>query len=212
MPLMPSPWPLQSERRGGPVRPSPPDTHLPSLRLSVCKMLSTTCQNFSITVEAFLYVTAIVTLQEAAARSANRGKFDTVLYFCTVPSLANLDLVSIPGMLRTLISSTRSAVARTRVPKISAPLSTSASTPLRTPHLHTSTCSHEHHHHRHAPTLAANLQVGAVRGMKVRSSVKVMCDGCSVVKRKGRVYVICSKNAKHKQVNISSISMSYKFL
>jgi large subunit ribosomal protein L36 len=38
------------------------------------------------------------------------------------------------------------------------------------------------------------------RGMKVRSSVKVMCDGCSVVKRKGRVYVICSKNAKHKQV------------
>ncbi|KIJ68475.1 hypothetical protein HYDPIDRAFT_58834, partial [Hydnomerulius pinastri MD-312] len=38
------------------------------------------------------------------------------------------------------------------------------------------------------------------RGMKVRSSVKVMCDGCSIVVRKGRVYVICSKNAKHKQV------------
>ncbi|EDR15583.1 uncharacterized protein LACBIDRAFT_243094 [Laccaria bicolor S238N-H82] len=36
--------------------------------------------------------------------------------------------------------------------------------------------------------------------MKVRSSVKVMCDGCSVVRRKGRVYVVCSKNPKHKQV------------
>lgn len=36
--------------------------------------------------------------------------------------------------------------------------------------------------------------------MKVRASVKVMCDGCSVVKRKGRVYIICSKNPKHKQV------------
>ncbi|KAI6129181.1 ribosomal protein L36-domain-containing protein, partial [Pisolithus croceorrhizus] len=41
------------------------------------------------------------------------------------------------------------------------------------------------------PTLA--------RGMKVRSSVKVMCDGCSIVIRKGRVYVVCSKNPKHKQ-------------
>ncbi|KAI6008210.1 ribosomal protein L36-domain-containing protein [Pisolithus orientalis] len=37
------------------------------------------------------------------------------------------------------------------------------------------------------------------RGMKVRSSVKVMCDGCSIVIRKGRVYVVCSKNPKHKQ-------------
>ncbi|KAJ7597013.1 ribosomal protein L36-domain-containing protein, partial [Mycena floridula] len=41
------------------------------------------------------------------------------------------------------------------------------------------------------------------RGMKVRASVKVMCDGCSVVKRKGRVYIICSKNPKHKQVRHS---------
>ncbi|EGG01045.1 uncharacterized protein MELLADRAFT_39344 [Melampsora larici-populina 98AG31] len=38
------------------------------------------------------------------------------------------------------------------------------------------------------------------RGMKVRSSVKRICDGCSVVKRKGRVYVICSKDPRHKQV------------
>ncbi|OCF33206.1 ribosomal protein L36 [Kwoniella heveanensis BCC8398] len=41
-----------------------------------------------------------------------------------------------------------------------------------------------------------------VRGMKVRSSVKRFCDGCSVVRRKGRIYVICSKNPKHKQVSV----------
>ncbi|ODQ51137.1 hypothetical protein SAICODRAFT_9137 [Saitoella complicata NRRL Y-17804] len=37
------------------------------------------------------------------------------------------------------------------------------------------------------------------RGMKVRSSVKKMCTGCASVKRKGRLYIICSKNPKHKQ-------------
>ena len=59
------------------------------------------------------------------------------------------------------------------------------------------------------------------RGMKVRSSVKKLCDGCKVghlldlagrehselmvrlclqsVRRKGYVYIICSKNPKHKQ-------------
>jgi large subunit ribosomal protein L36 len=37
--------------------------------------------------------------------------------------------------------------------------------------------------------------------MKVRSSVKKLCDGCKSVRRKkGRyVYIICSKNPKHKQ-------------
>ncbi|KAF2192705.1 hypothetical protein K469DRAFT_717290 [Zopfia rhizophila CBS 207.26] len=39
------------------------------------------------------------------------------------------------------------------------------------------------------------------RGMKVRSSVKKLCDGCKSVRRKkGKyVYIICSKNPKHKQ-------------
>ncbi|KAJ6621729.1 ribosomal protein L36-domain-containing protein, partial [Mycena sp. CBHHK59/15] len=41
--------------------------------------------------------------------------------------------------------------------------------------------------------------------MKVRASIKTMCEGCSVVRRKGRLYVICSKNPKHKQVRISAI-------
>jgi len=35
--------------------------------------------------------------------------------------------------------------------------------------------------------------------MKVRTSVKRVCASCKVVRRKGRVYVICSSNAKHKQ-------------
>ncbi|NOQ32038.1 MAG: 50S ribosomal protein L36 [Helicobacteraceae bacterium] len=34
--------------------------------------------------------------------------------------------------------------------------------------------------------------------MKVRSSVKKMCDNCKVIKRKGVVRVIC-KTVKHKQ-------------
>ncbi|KAF8927605.1 ribosomal protein L36-domain-containing protein [Dissophora ornata] len=40
---------------------------------------------------------------------------------------------------------------------------------------------------------------GSTRGMKVRASVKKICDGCSSVKRRGRVFIICSKNQKHKQ-------------
>ncbi|MFA6047745.1 MAG: 50S ribosomal protein L36 [Parcubacteria group bacterium] len=34
--------------------------------------------------------------------------------------------------------------------------------------------------------------------MKVRASVKKICDKCKTVKRKGKLYVICS-NPKHKQ-------------
>ncbi|KAJ6922123.1 hypothetical protein NC652_015932 [Populus alba x Populus x berolinensis] len=35
--------------------------------------------------------------------------------------------------------------------------------------------------------------------MKVRSSVKKMCEFCQIVKRRGRIYVICNSNPKHKQ-------------
>ncbi|KAF8471686.1 ribosomal protein L36-domain-containing protein [Kalaharituber pfeilii] len=41
--------------------------------------------------------------------------------------------------------------------------------------------------------------VAQTRGMKVRSSVKRLCNGCKSVRRKGYVYIICSKNPKHKQ-------------
>ena len=36
--------------------------------------------------------------------------------------------------------------------------------------------------------------------MKVRPSVKPMCDKCKVTKREGKVMVICSKDKSHKQV------------
>ncbi|EOY31081.1 hypothetical protein QUC31_019957 [Theobroma cacao] len=35
--------------------------------------------------------------------------------------------------------------------------------------------------------------------MKVRASVKKMCEFCRTVKRRGRVYVLCTSNPKHKQ-------------
>lgn len=35
--------------------------------------------------------------------------------------------------------------------------------------------------------------------MKVRASVKKMCDRCKIIKRKGVVRVICSAYPKHKQ-------------
>ena len=35
--------------------------------------------------------------------------------------------------------------------------------------------------------------------MKVRPSVKPMCEHCKVIKRHGRVMVICSAYPKHKQ-------------
>ena len=36
--------------------------------------------------------------------------------------------------------------------------------------------------------------------MKARPSVKPICDKCKVIKRNGKVMVICSKYKKHKQV------------
>jgi large subunit ribosomal protein L36 len=35
--------------------------------------------------------------------------------------------------------------------------------------------------------------------MKVRSSVKRICENCKIVRRKGRIYVICASNPRHKQ-------------
>ncbi|MFH1401869.1 MAG: 50S ribosomal protein L36 [Parcubacteria group bacterium] len=34
--------------------------------------------------------------------------------------------------------------------------------------------------------------------MKVKPSVKTICKNCKIVRRKGRIYIIC-KNPKHKQ-------------
>ncbi|KAI9226071.1 MAG: ribosomal protein L36-domain-containing protein [Piptocephalis tieghemiana] len=38
-----------------------------------------------------------------------------------------------------------------------------------------------------------------VRGMKVRTAIKKRCDKCLIVRRRGRRYVVCSENPKHKQ-------------
>ncbi|OBT60392.1 hypothetical protein VE03_10077 [Pseudogymnoascus sp. 23342-1-I1] len=54
-------------------------------------------------------------------------------------------------------------------------------------------------------TKAVDVGMEQVRGMKVRSSVKKLCEGCKSVRRKGgkkgkgHVYIICSLNPKHKQ-------------
>jgi large subunit ribosomal protein L36 len=41
-------------------------------------------------------------------------------------------------------------------------------------------------------------QLTSIVTMKVRASVKVICDKCKVVKRRGVVYVVC-ENPRHKQ-------------
>jgi large subunit ribosomal protein L36 len=38
----------------------------------------------------------------------------------------------------------------------------------------------------------------AIGPMKIRSSVKRICEHCKVVRRRGKVYVIC-ENPRHKQ-------------
>lgn len=35
--------------------------------------------------------------------------------------------------------------------------------------------------------------------MKVRASVKKMCKDCKIVRRNGKLFVICPKTPKHKQ-------------
>ncbi|OGW72323.1 MAG: 50S ribosomal protein L36 [Omnitrophica bacterium GWA2_52_12] len=35
--------------------------------------------------------------------------------------------------------------------------------------------------------------------MKVRSSVKRICENCKIIRRKRIIYVICKTNPKHKQ-------------
>ena len=35
--------------------------------------------------------------------------------------------------------------------------------------------------------------------MKTRSAIRRMCQGCRIVKRRGRRFVICDRNKKHKQ-------------
>ena len=43
--------------------------------------------------------------------------------------------------------------------------------------------------------------------VKVRPSVKKMCDKCKVIKRKGKILVICD-NPKHNSARVNFISRS----
>ncbi|CAN6638139.1 large ribosomal subunit protein bL36m [Trichomonascus vanleenenianus] len=49
------------------------------------------------------------------------------------------------------------------------------------------------------PASISNAIFMQARGMKVRASVKKYCSQCYIVRRKGRVYVCCKSNPKHKQ-------------
>ena len=51
---------------------------------------------------------------------------------------------------------------------------------------------------RHYPNDLVRLFEGTVGIMKVRASVKKICDKCKVIRRHGVVRVIC-ENSKHKQ-------------
>ena len=87
-------------------------------------------------------------------------------------------------LLRSLLASTRALSFQSR-PRLAALPSTSLAA-----------CGHRH------GVGAAATAVGGLREMKVRSAVRKFCEGCSIVRRKGKVYVICSLNPKHKQVFI----------
>lgn len=39
-----------------------------------------------------------------------------------------------------------------------------------------------------------------VRGIKYRSSLRLLCNHCQFVRRKGKLRVICKATVKHKQV------------
>ncbi|CCE65037.1 hypothetical protein TPHA_0J02170 [Tetrapisispora phaffii CBS 4417] len=50
-----------------------------------------------------------------------------------------------------------------------------------------------------SPSASSLLTQNFTRGFKVRTSVKKFCSGCYMVRRKGRLYVYCKLNKKHKQ-------------
>ena len=43
--------------------------------------------------------------------------------------------------------------------------------------------------------------------MKVNPSVKPMCDHCKVIRRHGRVMVICKSNPRHKPVSYTHLTL-----
>jgi large subunit ribosomal protein L36 len=49
------------------------------------------------------------------------------------------------------------------------------------------------------PPERQDLRKASFGPMKIRASVKRICENCKIVRRRGKVYVICGSNPKHKQ-------------
>jgi large subunit ribosomal protein L36 len=49
------------------------------------------------------------------------------------------------------------------------------------------------------PAICASASTKESQKMKVRASIKRICENCKVVRRKGKIYVICKSNPRHKQ-------------
>ncbi|KAI9374997.1 ribosomal protein L36-domain-containing protein [Aspergillus egyptiacus] len=105
------------------------------------------------------------------------------------------------SLLRTLLGPStallRQFLPRSSLANISRPFSQLSR--LTTNGLRTLRSSNTDTTHMQLGAASAVKQLEQVRGMKTRSSVKRLCDGCKPVRRKNRVYIICSKNPKHKQ-------------
>lgn len=55
------------------------------------------------------------------------------------------------------------------------------------------TCSHNH------IMMPSSFMTSMTRSYKIRTAVKKFCADCYIARRKGRVYVLCKSNPKHKQ-------------
>jgi large subunit ribosomal protein L36 len=59
-------------------------------------------------------------------------------------------------------------------------------------------CTHEHAHTNMRMNVQPSL-FNVARSYKIRTAVKKFCSECYIARRKGRVYVLCKANQKHKQ-------------
>ena len=47
--------------------------------------------------------------------------------------------------------------------------------------------------------------------MRVRSAVKKLCDACRIVKRRGRVFVICKSNPKVRTLRMPTMLLPFLY-
>ena len=48
--------------------------------------------------------------------------------------------------------------------------------------------------------------------MKIKASIKPRCENCKIIRRKGVLRIICSKNPRHKQKSLVSIYRKTRLL